>query len=148
MRKSPTEDEDGSGRQDGTDIPPLGRCRKILLVDDEPVVLDVASEMLISMGFDVLLASNGAEALEIFSRRGEEISLVILDLIMPLMDGWKAFKAIKALDPRVKILVTSGYSDDLEAARIVEMGCNGSLQKPFSMRNLREALEGILSTGA
>jgi CheY-like chemotaxis protein len=146
VSKYSTEDGDRSRQQDGTDITALETpgC-KILLVDDEPVVLEVGSEMLTSMGFEVLLASNGAEALEVFRNRVREISLVILDLVMPFMDGWRAFKALKAMDPRVKVLATSGYSDDCEAARMLEMGFSGFLQKPFSMRNLRDALSSILS---
>ncbi len=117
----------------------------ILLVDDEETILTVNREALQSLGYKVYSALGGQEALEIYRLRRGEIDLVILDMIMPGMSGAQTFTALKGLDPKVRVLLASGYSLTDEARQIMAQGCRGYIQKPFSMtelsRKIREALE-------
>ncbi|OPY69351.1 MAG: Blue-light-activated protein [Syntrophorhabdaceae bacterium PtaU1.Bin034] len=117
----------------------------ILLVDDEPTIITVGSEVLALLGYTVLTASSGVEAVEVFSRKKGEIDLVILDMIMPEMGGGETFDMLKKIDPLVRVILSSGYSITGEANRIVERGCRGFIQKPFTpvelSRKVREAMK-------
>ena len=116
----------------------------ILLVDDEEVVLNVNRMVLEKLGYKVLVARNGQEAIEIFRGRKDGIDLVILDMIMPGMDGGKAFDIFKGIQAEVKIILSSGYGINDEVNRMMERGCKGFLQKPFDIgefsRKIREVL--------
>jgi CheY-like chemotaxis protein len=118
----------------------------ILLVDDEKNNIAVTKEILESLGYRVMIAGCGQEAIALYMERGREIDLVILDLIMPGMGGGKTFEALRDIDPDLKVILSSGYSVDGEARRIMEKGCNGFIQKPFTIADLskkvREVLEG------
>ena len=117
----------------------------ILLVDDEELVLDVGKELLEEIGYTVVPARSGKEALEIYRARGPEVDLVILDLIMPGMGGAAVFEELKAIAPGVKVLLTSGYSKENQAARVLEQGCDGFIQKPFDLSKLSRKIKEILS---
>lgn len=116
----------------------------ILLIDDEEVVLNVASKMLQSLGYTVLSAGGGREGVSLFRRQHDIVDMVILDMIMPEMSGSEAFDALKRIDPTVKVLLSSGYSIDGQAARIMERGCNGFIQKPFNLATLSQKIRTIL----
>ena len=89
---------------------PRGGSETILLVDDEDMIRDLCSRILTKAGYSVITASNGREALEVYQQRGSEISLVILDLIMPEMGGKQCLESLLSLDPSVKVVIASGYS--------------------------------------
>ncbi|HIJ57170.1 MAG TPA: PAS domain S-box protein [Deltaproteobacteria bacterium] len=116
----------------------------VLLVDDDEAVIDVGVQMLQKFGFNVLSASNGGEALEIFERKRDEILLVILDLIMPDMGGGEVFDRLKEIAPGVNVLLSSGYSLDSKAKDILNRGCSGFIQKPFNMNQLMDKILEIL----
>ncbi len=116
----------------------------ILLVDDEPAVLDVAAEMLRSMGYEVLECSSGAEAIELFRQSRGRIDAVVLDMVMPDLGGGRTFDALRKLDPTVRVLLSSGYSVNGEARQILDRGCDGFIQKPFDMERLSNALQRLL----
>jgi PAS domain S-box-containing protein len=116
----------------------------VLLVDDENVVLDVGKEMLEKIGYEALLATSGKEAIECYSRYRDKIDLVILDMIMPHMGGGETYDKMKENDPRVKVLLSSGYSIDGQATEILERGCDGFIQKPFNMKELSVRMKEIL----
>jgi signal transduction histidine kinase/ActR/RegA family two-component response regulator len=116
----------------------------VLLVDDESMILDVGRQLLTELGYRVLVAGSGQEALDVYKRSGETIRLVILDMIMPNMSGRQTFEALKAFDPGVNVLLCSGYSLDGQARSILRRGCNGFIQKPFDVRELSRKLRGIL----
>ena len=118
----------------------------ILLVDDEKMVLEVGTEMLALLGFEVLNADNGAEALAIYQKGHDDIDMVILDLIMPKMNGGEVFDRLKKIDPDVKVLLSSGYSIDGQATEILNRGCSGFIQKPFSIQILSKRIKRILET--
>jgi PAS domain S-box-containing protein len=117
----------------------------VLLVDDEAMIIEVAQTMLDKLGYRVLTAGSGKEALDLYEKQREEIDLVILDMIMPGMGGGKTFDRLKAIDGNVRILLSSGYSINGQAQEILDRGCSGFIQKPFAMeelsRKVREALD-------
>jgi two-component system, cell cycle sensor histidine kinase and response regulator CckA len=110
------------------------RC--VLVVDDEPVVRVSVRRLLERLGYRTLVAEDGKAALEIYKRNKDIISLIILDLIMPDMDGAETFGALKAMDPNVKVLLSSGYSKDEKIEALLSQGAIGFVQKPFDLRSL------------
>jgi two-component system, cell cycle sensor histidine kinase and response regulator CckA len=115
----------------------------ILVVDDEPVVRASTAEMLERIGYTVLEARDGLEALETFRRAPGEISLVLLDLTMPRMDGHETLRELQKLQPDVKVILCSGYHEQ-EAMKETRLGDSvGFLPKPFRFRDLRSALEKL-----
>jgi len=120
----------------------------VLLVDDEKFILDVGGEMLKAMGYRVLAANGGSEAVGIYERQGREIDLVILDMIMPDMDGKKTYEKLKAMNDNIKVLLASGYSMTSQVAEILDRGFNGFIQKPFNMIRLSNKIREILARAA
>ena len=117
----------------------------ILVVDDEPDIREVARDMLQAMGYAVHAAAGGDDALAFFQTQKGEIDLVILDLIMPGMGGAEVFDRLRALDPAVTVLLSSGYSQDGAAAEILAGGAKGFIQKPFRMNVLSKKVGELLS---
>ncbi|WP_026259709.1 PAS domain S-box protein [Desulfobacter curvatus] len=115
----------------------------LLLIDDEEVILQVGQPMLESMGYKVMSATDGKTAVEIFREFSGEIDLVILDVIMPGMSGGAIFDALKEINPKVQVLLASGYSLSGQAKEILSRGCVGFIQKPFSLEQLSVKLRGI-----
>ncbi|MBI4774559.1 MAG: PAS domain S-box protein [Deltaproteobacteria bacterium] len=128
----------------GSDVPQKG-TETILFVDDEMEILEVGEQILRTLGYRPLVARNGAEALDIYRDNMSGIDLVILDMIMPGMSGGETHDALKKMDPRVKVLLCSGYSLDGQANEILKRGCDGFLQKPFDITTLSIKLREILS---
>ncbi|MCJ7704712.1 MAG: response regulator [Desulfobacterales bacterium] len=116
----------------------------VLLVDDEEVILDVSEKVLKVLGYKVLVARGGADAIEIFKKHQDSIDLVLLDIIMPHMGGGEVYDRLKEISPEVKVLLSSGYSIDGEASKIMARGCNGFIQKPFDIMQLSQSIRAIL----
>lgn len=116
----------------------------ILLVDDEPVILDVGKDMLEALGYRVMTAGSGKEALETYRTNKDKIDIVILDMIMPEIGGGKTFDMLKDVNPLIKVILSSGYSINGHAQEIMDRGCNGFMQKPFSLRELSVKLKDVL----
>jgi PAS domain S-box-containing protein len=116
----------------------------ILLVDDEKIVLDVGVRMLENLGYSVLDAGGGREAVDIYKENSDKIDMVVIDMIMPLMGGGEAYDRMKEINPKVKVLLSSGYSIDGRATEILNRGCDGFIQKPFGLKNLSQKLQEIL----
>jgi PAS domain S-box-containing protein len=116
----------------------------ILLVDDEEIILQVAAQLLEKLGYTVFVAHNGREALDLYSQKAGEIDLVILDLIMPVMGGGETFQSLKKMNPRVKVLLASGYSINGLAKEILDQGCRGFIQKPFDLMEISVKIREIL----
>jgi len=113
---------------------------KVLVVDDEPDILDATAELLAALGFNVVTARDGLEALELYQANPMDFSLVLMDLTMPRMDGREALKALRRLDPQLKIVLCSGF-DQADVARDGQCdGMTGFLQKPYTIRTLKEAM--------
>jgi len=117
----------------------------ILLIDDEETVLEVGANILKKLGYTVVQAANAADAIDLFQNNQENIDLVILDMILPSMSGGAIYDRLKEIDPNVKVLLSSGYSIDGQATKILERGCDGFIQKPFSIKSLSEKIKSILA---
>jgi signal transduction histidine kinase/ActR/RegA family two-component response regulator len=120
----------------------------ILLVDDEEEILEVAEQFLKVVGYHVLTAREGREAIEVYKNHRETIDLVLLDIIMPDMKGGEVFDRLKEINPEVKVLLSSGYSIDGEATQILERGSKGFIQKPFDMERLSQSIRAILGNNS
>jgi PAS domain S-box-containing protein len=116
----------------------------LLLVDDEQNVLTITAQMLTRSGYTVIEAKNGREAIEYYSRKQDEIDLILLDMVMPEMGGGEVYDRLKALNPAVKVLLASGYSLEGQAREIMKRGCDGFIQKPFSLVELVDRVKSIL----
>jgi PAS domain S-box-containing protein len=116
----------------------------VLLVDDEDMVIDVGKEILENLGYTAITAPSGTEAIRLFKQSGGKIALVILDMIMPDMSGSETYDNLKQVDPKVKVLLSSGYSIDGRATEILNRGCNGFIQKPFNLRQISQKMREIL----
>ena len=119
----------------------------ILLVDDEEMVLSVGAKMLETIGYTVLEANGGREAVEVYKENKNEVDMVILDMIMPKMAGGETYDRIKEINSNVKVLLSSGYSMDGQANEILRRGCNGFIQKPFTFKELSGRIREILAPG-
>lgn len=115
----------------------------VLLVDDEPMIRNAGKRLLSRLGFRVLLATNGEEAIEQFKNQRDEIKFIVLDLIMPVMNGEEAFSAIHAIDPNARVLLSSGFSKEEKAEELLRLGAAGFIQKPFDLKTLTRELEKI-----
>jgi CheY-like chemotaxis protein len=126
--------------------PARGGRETILLVDDESIILEVGGSMLRQLGYEVLTAGSGPEALETYRSHDGPIHLVIFDMIMPCMSGNELFERIRALDPNVRALLSSGYGLNGQAREILDSGCDGFIQKPFDLRELSRKVRELLET--
>ena len=116
----------------------------ILLVDDEDIILDVGQAMLKELGYRVVISKSGSEAIEKITDFGNEIDLVIIDLVMPGMDGGKTFDRIREIHPQMPVLLSSGYAVNRQATEILQRGCNGFIQKPFNIAELSRKIRHIV----
>ena len=116
----------------------------LLLVEDEDALRELNRELLESLGYAVLAAASGREAVALFEEKLGTIDLVVLDMVMPGMSGSRIFDRLRAIDPRVKVLLSSGYSLNGEAQLIMDRGCDGFLQKPFAVEQLARKIREIL----
>jgi two-component system, cell cycle sensor histidine kinase and response regulator CckA len=116
----------------------------ILLVDDEEMILDVGQSMLESLGYRVVVSRGGQEAVKAITDMGNEIDLVILDMIMPGMDGGRTFDLIREIQPGMLVLLSSGYAINGQANEIIARGCNGFIQKPYNLSELSNKVRNML----
>ena len=107
---------------------------KVLLVEDEKVICDLAQRMLRSLGYSVTVSRNGREAVEFYKNHWNDISVIILDMVMPVMGGKEAFDNMIAINPELKVLVSTGYSLNGDAQEIMKAGAQGFIQKPFDKK--------------
>ena len=116
----------------------------VLLVDDEDMIIDIGEKILKMMGYDVMTATSGRDALELYKENQIKIDLVVLDMIMPGISGGETYDRLKGINPNVKVLLSSGYSMDGQASEILKRGCSGFIQKPFRMSHLSQIIREIL----
>jgi len=117
----------------------------ILIVDDEEMIRGVCFDLIEELGFEALVAGDGEEALRIFREHGNRICLVLLDQVMPGMDGVSVFKELRCIRPDIKVLLASGYSEQEVSERFIGLGLDGFIQKPFSLDSLSDELRRMLS---
>jgi len=116
----------------------------ILFADDDEICLDVGVKILQKLGYIVLEARDGQEAIEVFLNNQGEVNLVILDMKMPY-NGGTAFLQLKKINANVKVLIASGYAKDQQIKEMMEQGCSGFLQKPFSIKSLSQKITNALN---
>jgi CheY-like chemotaxis protein len=119
---------------------------RVLLVDDEPAVRMAAAGMLKAMNFTILEAENGLQGLEAYRENGKGISLVLLDMTMPEMNGMDCFRELKALEPGVKIILSSGYVMDDDVAQMRSEGLAGFIKKPYSFAELSAEVARVMKS--
>jgi PAS domain S-box-containing protein len=122
-----------------------GGSETILFVDDEEEILAVGRKILAGLGYRVISAPDGKTSLEIYTDRGDQIDLVVLDYVMPGMGGREVFETLRQIDPDVRVLLSSGYSSNNQVAHMLKNGCKGFIQKPYDAvrmaRKIREILD-------
>ena len=117
---------------------------RILVVEDEKAVRFGLEAMLSSLGYEVRCVHNGEEALVHYQAHGQDTDLVILDLMMPVMNGLDCLRELRKLDPAVRVLVSSGQADTEGAGRLLKTGAQGFLTKPYTLERLAEAVAEVL----
>lgn len=124
-----------------------GGNETILVVDDHDDIWDFLSEALQDLGYSVILAENGLDAVEIYRENPKGIDLVLLDMIMPQLNGYEAFKQIREIDNEAKILLSSGFVSGEEVKNLLEAGAQGFLAKPHRLATMAQAIRTILDGG-
>jgi PAS domain S-box-containing protein len=126
---------------------PAGGNETILLVEDMEMVRDLVVTVLEKFGYTVLSVADGQEALDVYEKEQGNISLVILDIIMPRMDGKQCLDQLLLINPAVKVIISSGVGQDALIRDIVEIGAKGSVNKPYGMRHLLTIVRQVLDAG-
>lgn len=116
----------------------------VLLVDDEEKLRDLEAQMIQLLGYTVLTASSAKEAIAVFEENKDRVALIVLDMIMPEMGGDEAFDRLISIRSDVKVILSSGYSVEGKAAEVLRRGCNGFIQKPFSLEELSQKMRDVL----
>ncbi len=119
---------------------------KVLLIDDDETVRNVTTALLENLGYTVLCAKSGAEGIDLYKTHQQEISLVMLDLVMPEMNGEDTFFNLRKINPDATVLIISGFDAEESVAGLIEAGAAGFLQKPFQLNPLAKALQRALAT--
>ena len=119
----------------------------VLVVDDEEVVRSLARKMVEIAGFSVLTASDGEEAVRLYREHKDEIACVLLDLTMPKMGGEEAFRAIRQVSPSVRVILSSGYSEETATGRFSGLGLAGFIQKPYQLDTMIATLRRAVGVG-
>jgi len=135
----------GNGVPQGVRVKnPQGEREYLLLIEDEPDVADLASEMLAEEGYRVVIAHDGFEALKIYERMGKQIGLVILDYFLPVIDGDAVFDELRALNPKINVVLSSGFAEQTKIAPMLAQGLRGFIPKPYSREKLLEQVNSTL----
>ena len=116
----------------------------VLVVDDEEVIRQTVSSVLKALGYQVLLATNGLEGLEQYRKNLGRINIVLLDMVMPEMNGTACFRAIRQLDPHASVIISSGFARDADITQLFAEGLAGFIQKPYRRVELSRELGRVL----
>jgi DNA-binding NtrC family response regulator len=117
----------------------------VLVVDDEEAIRDLASRMLAHMGFEVITACDGREAVKIFGSNADTIRLVLLDMTMPNLDGEETFDALRKIRGAVQVVLSSGYDEQSATRRFAGKGLAGFVQKPYTYEQLMSTCKHALA---
>lgn len=124
------------------------RSGTILLVDDEPLMRIVGESLLSELGYNVILAADGEQAVEVFRNRHKDILIVLLDMIMPRMDGKEAYRIMRHIAPDVRVILSSGFSRDNDLEEMRREGVCAFIEKPYQIDTLTKALDAVMDYGA
>jgi CheY-like chemotaxis protein len=142
---APSKAAGGNGVPPGTRVKnPNGEREYILLVEDEPDVADVASDMLADEGYKVVIAHDGFEALKIYEKMGRQVGLVILDYFLPVIDGDAVFEELRLVNPGVNVVLSSGFAEQSKIGSMLSQGLRGFIPKPYSRAKLLEQVRETL----
>jgi CheY-like chemotaxis protein len=125
--------------------PLQGKGELVLLVDDDEAIRKVARRLLEGFGYRVLIAVNGREAVDMYEQRHSEIAVVLTDMSMPVMDGAAAVRALRAINPNVRIIVSSGLSSDGSVTQATDGVSNHFISKPYTAQAMLRTLHDALS---
>jgi CheY-like chemotaxis protein len=123
---------------------PRGHNKLVLVVDDEDPILDLVQKVLKRYGYRVLLAKNGVEAVELYTRRQKEVDVVITDMVMPIMDGPATITALQAINPNVRIIGSSGFVSKDGQTKSKNAGVKCFIPKPYTAEALLNTLNEVL----
>ena len=134
-------------RRGGKDMEGRGDSGAILVVEDEKLVADLAREILQRFGYSVLVVNNGREAIDLYRQRSRDIAAVVLDMIMPEMAGGEVFQRLRAFNPQVKVIVSSGCDRASDIEEMLQQGAAGFIQKPYRITELAAAVGEAVAGG-
>lgn len=120
--------------------------KTILVIDDEEMIREIAHDMLSHLGYNILLAADGEDAVKLFREKNESIDLVLVDLIMPKMNGMICFQKLKEINKNVPIVVASGIVEISKKRSVLEMGAHGYLEKPYSIKSLKDICLSVFNS--
>jgi CheY-like chemotaxis protein/anti-sigma regulatory factor (Ser/Thr protein kinase) len=126
---------------------PIKGCGMILLIDDEKIIRDTAIEILERLGYEVIAASSASEGISIYRENHDKIKMILLDMIMPEMNGRECFDQLKKINPGVKVVLASGFSQAADFEQMQKNGLCGFIQKPYSLIDLSKLLYKTLNKG-
>ncbi len=118
----------------------------ILIVDDEPMIRQLASMIIKKMGFDTIEAVDGLDAVEIFTEQHPKVIAILLDMTMPRMGGEEAFAALREINPSIPIILSSGYDEHTATSRLVDRSLTGFIQKPYAIKQLQKIITKIVAS--
>jgi CheY-like chemotaxis protein len=121
-----------------------GHQELILIVDDEPLIQEVARTILEEHNYQTLTVSSGAEAVEIYARHHRDIQVVLMDMMMPVMDGFTAVRVLQQLNPHLKTIISSGLVSSDRVAQFTDIGVRAFLAKPYTATELLDTLQRVL----
>ncbi|MDD3579421.1 MAG: response regulator [Desulfobacca sp.] len=116
----------------------------ILLVDDDPQVLSLGQELLEHLGYQVLVAADGDQALHLYKAKNPPIDLVILDYLLPRQDGGQVLQQLRQFDPQAKVIMASGFFGQEEIDQLQAAGASGLIDKPYRIKELEERIRKAL----
>ena len=116
----------------------------IFVVDDEEIIRDMASEMLSCRGYEIITAGDGTEAIETFGRLSGKIDVVLLDVVMPDLNGEEVFNEMQKIKPGIRVILSSGYSADNISDELVESSYTDFIEKPYTLKDLLEKIDAVL----
>jgi CheY-like chemotaxis protein len=125
---------------------PMGARELVLMVDDEDFVTMLAQRVLTDEGYRVVTARDGFQAMEIYRKLRDQIALVILDFTMPVMDGSDVFNELLAINPRVPVVLSSGFAEQDRLRSMLARGLRGFIPKPYTQQKLLDQVRSVLDT--
>ena len=120
---------------------------RVLLVDDEEIVRNIAFKMLTRIGYEVVLTSDGQEAVDFYQDHHEEIDLVVVDMLMPRMNGRDCFRRLREINPQVRAILSTGYSHNQSIQEVLDEGLLAYISKPFDLQEIASVVGSVLVEG-